>query len=260
MVILAASFVAVSAGINLMTAALLVLISVLPLFFVFLPFWWETLAVFTYLTPVIMMLASAVLLIAMTGFLAFLGLFWLSIGLGMVSDALWSMPLVSLLIFISLIETINTLTDSAISKIESLSSAIYDVANALWWMSMWRAYQFTLMLHEVGYAGEHIQNITPASVANVELLVGAAREYSRVRWRMLLGAPVDMDPFVNMLKAAGKAGGAGGKGKGKGGAGGSNGAAGGAPTVVVLELDGKELGRTVEALLSKRNKLSFVAT
>jgi len=172
------------------------------------------------------------------------------------------MPENSLMALASFMVDINSLTDSAVDRMYDLADAIHEVAESLWWMSMWRALQFSMMLHEVGYAGEHVANITPAAVANVEGLTMAAEEYSRIKWDVM---GVDMNPFVNMLKATKEVdprrtrapGGRGGQG-GKGGAGAD--AIGGGPTVVVLELDGKVLGKTVEALLSKRNKLRTVAS
>ena len=162
------------------------------------------------------------------------------------------------------------MTDTMISRIGDLALVIYDMADALWWLSMWRVVRFTMLLHEIGYAGKHAAKITPAVVSNVETLVGTAKEYGRIKWDVLgSGKGPDMNPFVEMLKAASKVnfgGGAnGGKGKGgAGGAGGEGGAAAGAgaggPTTIILELDGKELGRTVEALLSKRNNLRTVTT
>ncbi len=61
-----------------------------------------------------------------------------------------------------------------------------------------------------------------------------------------------LDPFINMLKAAvGTGGGTAATGGGKA----AGDAGGGGSTTVVLELDGQVLGRTVEAVLNKRNRL-----
>ena len=116
-------------------------------------------------------------------------------------------------------------------------------------MSFWRVWQFTLMLHAVGVASEGASKLTAGSVEHVKGLAHAAQEYSKVSysyWAYRYG-----DPFATLIEAGGKA---------KGAASGGGGDGGGGPTTVILELDGKVLGRTVEALLGKRNKLRTVTT
>jgi hypothetical protein len=111
-----------------------------------------------------------------------------------------------------------------------------------------------MLLHEIGDVTTRAAKVTPAAVKNVETLVKSAAEYGSIKWD-LMGWGFDMNPFVEMLKAATKVNGAAG-GKAGGATGGAAGGAG--STTVILELDGKELGRTVEALLGKRNKLRSV--
>jgi len=152
--------------------------------------------------------------------------------------------------FIALIAAVNSLADDAISKMYTLADAIYDVADALWWMSFWRVWQFTMMLEAVGAAGEGASKLTPAAIQNVWNLTDAAGEYSSIRWDYW--AYIYTDPMVGILNAASEM-------KGAKVPGGSGGGGGGAKTVI-LELDGKELGRTVEALLGKRNKLRTVSS
>jgi hypothetical protein len=133
-----------------------------------------------------------------------------------------------------------------------VTDTIQELAEALAAVSEDRTMLFTAMMREVGEAA---QVLTPEAVENIDGLVEAADAYSEIKWSGVLGGGVDMDPFANMLKTAlgNKAGGGGG-----GGAPAAAGAPGGTPTVVTLELDGVTLGRTVESLLGKRNKLKSI--
>jgi hypothetical protein len=135
-----------------------------------------------------------------------------------------------------------------------VTDTIQELAEALAEMSQDRTMLFTAMMRE---AGEAAQALTPEAVENIDGLVEAAEAYSEIKWSGVLGGGVDMDPFANMLKAVlgNKTGGGGGA---TGGAPAAAGAPGGTPTVVTLELDGEILGRTVEKLLGKRNKLKSI--
>jgi len=160
--------------------------------------------------------------------------------------------------FTGLLGQIDNLTTGSISKVNDLADAIESVGDALSDISMPHAIVLTMLLQEIGYVAEQAPKVTPPVVSNIEKLVGAAAEYSEIKWSFFGLAGMLMDPFVNMLKASGGGGAAGGAG-GRGGAGGSGGpgASSGAGTTVVLELDGVVLGRTVETLLNKRNKLQL---
>jgi len=166
--------------------------------------------------------------------------------------------------FVGLLGQIDNLTTDSISKVNELAAAIESVGDSLSNISMPGAIVLTMLLQEIGDVAEHAPKVTPAVSANIEKLVGAAAEYSEIKWSFFGLAGLMADPFVNMLKAAvgvgatggagaGGAGGAGGPG-GTGG-GGNNGGGGGTATTVVLELDGVVLGRTVEAVLNKRQRL-----
>ena len=107
-----------------------------------------------------------------------------------------------------------------------------------------RAAQFSVVMREVFTAAETAKGLTPDLVDNVERLVNVADDYSAVKYSLFGGDGSAQRDFVDMMKAS----------QGAGAAAGSPGGSSGG-TTVVLELDGKELGRTVEKLLSKRNKL-----
>jgi hypothetical protein len=156
--------------------------------------------------------------------------------------------------FESFLQSIVDLTDAAVDRLFNLAEAIYDLADALSEMNIPRTIHFTTMIRDIAEEGP---KITPAVISNVQGLVDAADSYSEIHWGFyggLFGGL--MDPFTDMLKsatatspapAAASSGGGGGT------------ATGGGPTIVTLELDGKELGRTVEKLLSKRNKLKTIS-
>ena len=224
-------------------------------------------------------IAIAGMLLLPGGFAAMIGLGMLALGLGGLALALWAIStddLIALgMIMMGLggvaqaagdglgkaVPTVEALmnlllkADGAIINMYSLAAAIYEVADALYWMSIPRALQFTAMLSQVATTGERASVVTPKMVENISGLTLAAQEYSEIRWDNLRGgwfSDEDKDPFTKMLDKVIKLAGSGGGGGGKRGGGA---AATGGPSTVILELDGKELGRTVEALLSKRNRL-----
>ena len=123
-----------------------------------------------------------------------------------------------------------------------LTMFVGDLVDSLNSLAVDRAVKFSVVMKEVFSAAESARALTPDMVDNVERLVNVADEYSMIKYSLFGGDGSAQKDFVDLLKAS---------------QGGSAAASGGASggTTVVLELDGKELGRTVETLLSKRNKL-----
>ena len=237
------------------------------------------------LAPEIAWVALSIALIGPAGALAFIGFVAMTAGLvilaaGLIGFALlttWTLAVFALLVlamlgfgaamlmigkntpaFATLLAQIDNLTKGTSNKVNDLADAIESVGDALSNISMPHALVLTMLLEEIGYVSEQAPKATPTVVSNIEKLVAAAAEYSEIKWSFFGLAGMLTDPFVNMLKAAGGSGAAGAAG-GAGGSGGRGGpgASGGAGTTVVLELDGVVLGRTVEGLLNKRNKLKI---
>jgi hypothetical protein len=241
------------------------------------------------LAPAIASVALSLVMIGPAGVLAFIGFVAIAYGLVILAAGLTAFALAAFLpmivfgafvvvmlalgvamlmigknssAFVGLLGQIDNMATGSISKVNDLAAAIESVGDSLSNISMPHAIVLTMLLQEIGYVAEQAPKVTPPVVSNIEKLVGAAAEYSEIKWSFFGLAGVMLDPFINMLKAAGGGGATGGGGAGgaggAGGTGGPGGAAsggGGAATSVVLELDGVVLGRTVEAILNKRNRL-----
>ena len=122
---------------------------------------------------------------------------------------------------------------------------IYDIADALDDIPADKATTFASTLETVADTVPMLQQITPPVVDNVTQLVELAHQYAGATRTMggLFGG--GGDEFVKMLQAATGAG---------GGSAASSAAGGTGAQVVVLELDGHELGRTVETVLNRRQE------
>ena len=241
----------IGAGVVVWSDAMQSLNLSLQQFFTFIPQWYEIINVFIVLVPLMNMMALAVLMMAMFGFAAFFGLLMLSHGLNYVAESLSRIFEPTLSALVDFIDMVSQMTYSTIDM-------IYQLADAMWWlgfvteyMPIWRFMSFSYSLERVGDAAEKLEVLTAQRVDHVVEVVEAAREYSRLdldsRYSGLFGG-YDND-FERLIEKIGSA--LGSSGGGRSGGGSSSGA-----TTVVLVLDGKELGRTVEALLSKRNKLT----
>ena len=146
---------------------------------------------------------------------------------------------------------VDSLTDSdAILRLMIMTSAIRSLVDAINDLDGTSASQFTVVMREVFEASQSAKDLTPDMVDNVGKLVEVADEYSSLKYSLFGGDGEAQKDFADMLKSAlGGAGGGAGRGTGGGTAPSSR------SSTIVLELDGKELGRTVESLLSRRNKL-----
>jgi len=207
--------------------------------------------------------AAGVLTILAAGLISFaVTSGWAMVAFGLFIVAMLSLGVAMQLVgknstaFADLMGQIDNLTTDTVGRVYELANAIESVGSSLANISAPNALVFTMLLQEIGYVAEHAPKVTPPVVGNIEKLVGAAAEYSEIKWSFFGLAGMVLDPFISMLKAATGGGVSGGKGGagGRGGAGGPGGASG-AGTTVVLELDGVVLGRTVEAVLNKRQKL-----
>lgn len=169
-----------------------------------------------------------------------------------IGAALGTIPLATATMFMNLLETIDKTTDAAIERINTLADAVWNLGYALDELSSFKMYQFTMMVEHVGVLAQETQTASP-EVA--ERLVAAAQEYSEIKYDYISFS--FSDPFERLLKSASSA------------AGGGQGAAGGSgkrsgfqkkeeATVVILQLDGKELGRTVEKVLGKKNSVKSI--
>ena len=155
----------------------------------------------------------------------------------------------------SLVPAIESIVDSltdgdAILRLAIMTAAIRGLVDAISDLDGTRASQFTVVMREVFEASQAAKGLTPDMVDNVENLVEVADDYSSIKYSLFGGDGEAQKDFADMLKSA----------LGTGGGRTRTGTA--APssrgTTVVLELDGKELGRTVENLLSRRNKLRTI--
>ena len=222
--------------------------SSLQQFFSFIPMWYEIMFIFALLVPLMNSMAFAVMMLAMFGFSAFFGLMMLSTGLDYVADSLNKIYEPTLDALIRFMETISELTMNTIDMLHELSWAMWVLGESLSDMEMWRFMSFSMSLDNVATASERLTVLTTERVDHVERVVDAARQYSELdlgtRFSVLGGVG---NEFERLLEKIAKI---------SSNQGGSGGSSGGGGSTVVLELDGKELGRTVEGLLGKRNKLT----
>ena len=212
--------------------------------------WYEILFLFSMLVPLVSAMAFAVMMLAMFGFSAFFGLWMLSAGLDYVADSLNRIYEPTLAALVEFMQAIADLTSSTIDMLYELSWAMWFLGETLWDMPTWRFMSFSTSLNGVADASERLVVLTEEKVTNVERVVEAARAYSELdlRSRYFGFGRNDFERLLDKLATLMKNQSSGGS------PGGASASAGG--RTVVLELDGKELGRTVEGLLGKRNKLT----
>lgn len=170
----------------------------------------------------------------------------LAVGITLIALAIESIPREKATLFISLLDKVAATTDAAVERVSALAWAIWELGFALDNLSSFKMFEFSMMVQHVG---DMAQKTETASPEVAEQLVIAAQEYSEIKYNYL--SYIFDDPFTKMLQAAGSAsaGSSGGGSAFRGDDGGS---------VVVLELDGRELGRTVEKVLGKRNSLKAI--
>lgn len=245
----------IGAGVVIWVDAMERLNKALPTFFSFIPQWYEILFIYSMLAPIVFLLALSVSILAMTGMAAALGLMMLAWGFTQLGEALQTLPTHVMSEFNTMLDKIESTTDAAIDRIYDLASAFWDLAYVMDDLDDYKDTMFSVgyMLEHTGHAAAEASKLTPAVVQNVDGLVTAAQEYSeikfrRVRWWEDRGG---VDQFVRMLQAA--------TGQAPGKSGGSSGdSSSGTGDTVVLELDGVVLGRTIEKILGKRNKLTTI--
>ena len=246
--VVAISLMTIALATTMWAAAMIQLLPTLPIFFSYIPQWYEILFIFSMLAPAIFTLALATTILAMTGIAAAIGLMFLALGFWYLSAALNSLPVEAMTQFHNMLDKIESTTDAAIDRIYSLASAVWVLAWAMGSLNTSKMFTLGYTLEQIGYASEEASNLTPNAVDNVVGLVTAAEEYSSIRYSFATFAYGD--PFTDMLDAATKSSAAKTKEAAASSGGGDQG-----PSVVILQLDGRELGRTVQKLLGKRNNL-----
>lgn len=243
----------IGAGVVVWADAMERLLPTLPIFFSYIPQWYEILFIFSMLAPVVFFLALSVSILAMTGIAAAIGLMFLAFGFWRLSEALWSLPIDVMFQFNTMLDKIESTTDAAIDRLHDLASAFWHLAYVMRYMDRYTDTMFNVgyMLEHTGHAAKEASKLTPTVIDNVGGLVEAAEDYSNVRYSYM--NYVYGDPLAKLLAASTQSSDA----KNNTSTASSSGT--GTGTTVVLELDGRELGRTVEKLLGRRNKLTTVS-
>ena len=182
-----------------------------------------------------------------------IGALFAGMAIDSIGKALSAIPAGAQTAFVNVLSAIENLTDAAVERIASLSEAIMMLSLSLWMLPTTKMFQLTMVVERIESATATMKG-ADSQVATE--LVEAATAYSEIEFETrFFGLAGLTDPFTEMLKAASGI-----------GSGGSGSGAGGQrsgfhkkeeATVVVLEVDGKELGRTVEKYLSKSNPIKL---
>jgi hypothetical protein len=238
----------IGTGVVIWSEAMASLNTSLSTFFTFIPQWYEVLTLFTLLVPLIMMMAFAIMMLATFGVQAFFGLLMISIGLDYVAESLYNIWQPTIEALVGFIDKLSSLTDEAINRLYDLGWAMWWLGEVTWGFPTWTFMSFSHSLDTVGDAAQKLEVLTDQKVSQIVEVVDAAREYSELdlatRYTAMFGYGNEFERLLDKIGSA------------LGTRGGGSGSGSGGSSTVVLELDGKELGRTVETLLGKRNKLT----